>query len=82
MLGYYVPPGYTSVNCISNSLLWYSRMRNIMKFIIHWIPQNIIRLIGRVYASVCGTRVNTKPRVILSLADIAMEEFIAKTSVN
>ena len=31
------------------------------KFIIHWIPQNITRLIGGIYTRACNTHVNTKP---------------------
>ncbi len=31
------------------------------KSTIHWIPQNITRLIGSIYARACGTHVNTKP---------------------
>ncbi len=33
----------------------------LIKFIIHWIPENITSLIGHIYTRACCTGVNTKP---------------------
>ncbi len=37
-------------------------MRIHNKFIIQWITQNVTRLIGRIYARACSTRVPTDSR--------------------
>ena len=39
----------------------------IIIFIIHWTPQNITRLIGRIYTHACGTRVKLNKQTCVIL---------------